>query len=368
MPKKRPGRNEPCWCGSGRKFKKCHYGREAEKPLPFQAMASVVRKGGEYKTCFHPRASKETCGKVISAHTIQRSRVLKEIANARNHVFSFNPPRMDDNGRFLLQERGWRDASTFTAFCDKHDAELFSTLETEEFSATPEQCFLIAYRALCWELHRKIAATRSNPAIAEVIDRGAPEFIQQMVQKLLSIQQTGFEKGMADLQGTKAEMDAELLAKDFRRYAMQEFIFEGPMLVASTGAIAPNRSIAGKTLQVLHDTSARTQWLSFGVDVSGRGVSVTFLWRRNEPAPAGYMKELKELKDDELPQFLIQFFFAHCENTYFLDTWWNALSSDDRLHLERLMSNWNPYYYPPKYDLRRSFGAPHLLARRIVSA
>jgi hypothetical protein len=21
---KRPGRNEPCWCGSGKKYKKCH--------------------------------------------------------------------------------------------------------------------------------------------------------------------------------------------------------------------------------------------------------------------------------------------------------------------------------------------------------
>ncbi|TME34542.1 MAG: hypothetical protein E6I66_01455 [Chloroflexi bacterium] len=23
-PSKLPGRNEPCWCGSGKKFKKCH--------------------------------------------------------------------------------------------------------------------------------------------------------------------------------------------------------------------------------------------------------------------------------------------------------------------------------------------------------
>ncbi len=23
--KEKPGRNEPCWCGSGKKYKKCHY-------------------------------------------------------------------------------------------------------------------------------------------------------------------------------------------------------------------------------------------------------------------------------------------------------------------------------------------------------
>ncbi|OGW34455.1 MAG: hypothetical protein A2010_14270 [Nitrospirae bacterium GWD2_57_9] len=24
IPAEKPGRNEPCWCGSGRKYKKCH--------------------------------------------------------------------------------------------------------------------------------------------------------------------------------------------------------------------------------------------------------------------------------------------------------------------------------------------------------
>lgn len=29
-PDKRPGRNEPCWCGSGRKYKKCHMATDEE--------------------------------------------------------------------------------------------------------------------------------------------------------------------------------------------------------------------------------------------------------------------------------------------------------------------------------------------------
>lgn len=27
----RPGRNEACWCGSGKKYKKCHLDEDAEK-------------------------------------------------------------------------------------------------------------------------------------------------------------------------------------------------------------------------------------------------------------------------------------------------------------------------------------------------
>lgn len=28
---KRPGRNEPCWCGSGAKYKKCHMPQDEKK-------------------------------------------------------------------------------------------------------------------------------------------------------------------------------------------------------------------------------------------------------------------------------------------------------------------------------------------------
>lgn len=34
---KKPGRNEPCWCGSGKKYKKCHFKADAKKfknPVP----------------------------------------------------------------------------------------------------------------------------------------------------------------------------------------------------------------------------------------------------------------------------------------------------------------------------------------------
>lgn len=30
-PFKAPGRNEPCWCGSGRKYKKCHLEEDERK-------------------------------------------------------------------------------------------------------------------------------------------------------------------------------------------------------------------------------------------------------------------------------------------------------------------------------------------------
>jgi len=31
MPDKKPGRNEPCWCGSGKKYKHCHLDADERK-------------------------------------------------------------------------------------------------------------------------------------------------------------------------------------------------------------------------------------------------------------------------------------------------------------------------------------------------
>ncbi len=30
-PAQKPGRNDPCWCGSGKKYKKCHMVQEDKK-------------------------------------------------------------------------------------------------------------------------------------------------------------------------------------------------------------------------------------------------------------------------------------------------------------------------------------------------
>jgi uncharacterized protein YecA (UPF0149 family) len=44
-PAVRPGRNEMCWCGSGRKYKKCHL-PEDEKRNRLRAEAACARNCG----------------------------------------------------------------------------------------------------------------------------------------------------------------------------------------------------------------------------------------------------------------------------------------------------------------------------------
>jgi hypothetical protein len=85
------GRNDRCWCGSGKKFKHCDLRRSEEQPRPLRAIMHEVRQEAAFRTCLHPTASRTTCGKVVSAHTLQRSRVLAAIADEGNHVLTFYP-------------------------------------------------------------------------------------------------------------------------------------------------------------------------------------------------------------------------------------------------------------------------------------
>ena len=39
-------RNAPCWCGSGKKFKKCHLGKEQIQSPPIQEKTQVVNISG----------------------------------------------------------------------------------------------------------------------------------------------------------------------------------------------------------------------------------------------------------------------------------------------------------------------------------
>ena len=45
-----------------------------------------------------------------------------------------------------------------------------------------------------------------------------------------------------------------------------------------------------------------------------------------------------------LPSILVQFMFAHVENTYFSHRWWMSLAEAERNHLRDLALIHNPYY------------------------
>ena len=211
----RIGRNDPCWCGSDRKYKHCHQNRRHEVPLPTgQFRAMVDSRFGENRICLHPDAPMG-CGKVIRALTLQRSGIIKRLVGTDNHVRSFYPLEWDQQGNPKIHRIGWRNASTFSGFCDKHDGQLFSAIENQPFVGSDRQVFLIGYRALCHELYQKQAATDLEPVLAENLDRGGLESDQQVTQTKLAISSAGRRAGLQEVRVLKSTFDQILRIEDY---------------------------------------------------------------------------------------------------------------------------------------------------------
>ena len=74
-------------------------------------------------------------------------------------------------------------------------------------------------------------------------------------------------------------------------------------------------------------------------------------------------QDVIELSNEHLASFLPQLFFAFCENTYFSEDWWEALSTSRKDRLRTLMEISNPYYYPPEYNYSESFTSWNVIDR-----
>lgn len=336
------GRNDRCWCGSGKKYKKCHLGRSKERPLPSPALVAELGRHFKVKQCLHPRASSSTCGKIIAAHTIQRAGALASISDGSGHVLSFYPLGVDPGAP--PHRVGWREASTFTGFCDQHDSQTFAPLERFAFAGTSEQCFLLAYRAQCHEVYQKQGALRTYEPMRQLWDRGQPPEVQRAIQQLEAAQCAGTRQGLAEMSQFKARMDSELLQGDFSNWNHLFVVFEGPLCVASTGVPTPNRDLSGATLQTLHDPESALQPLYVGVVPCQNGGIVVLTWRPDDSAAARIARDLEERNRRDLPGAVVQFIFAHVENTYFSAVWWESLSRSVQIHVARLARMGNPYY------------------------
>ena len=323
-------------------------------------------RGAKYQLVCIQDASNKTCGKIIAAHTIQRSRVLRSITNSKNKVLTFYPPEPKIDGTLKLHEKGWKQASIFSGFCKNHDDGTFSDLEKTDFTGSKKEIFLIAYRAVCWELYQKIKAVKSYPAKRDLIDRGTDEYVQLNRQYKNLIQYYGHQEGLNDFLYLKKEMDKVLISWNLSEFSSYEIILKGPVSVVSTGAISPNHLLNEKRIQVLHDTTKRAQLVAFGVDIHRNSVSVIFFWYKLDKASQAFIDDIKNLSNKKLTEFLVQFFFAFCENTYFSDSWWNGLNTVQQEHLKKLSTNPNPYYLLPNFDFSMGISPWSFISKKLA--
>ncbi|MEE9384562.1 MAG: hypothetical protein V3V08_14250 [Nannocystaceae bacterium] len=325
-----------CWCGSGAPVSECHGKRGQERQRSVKELWHNVQATAAHETCFHPEASAAVCDQIVRAHSIQRSGVLDRLIDDTKHVLHFDQGTKVDAGVPAARRIGWKQASSFKGFCGKHDGSTFAPVEQVPFTGSAEQCFLIAYRALCHEIHQKIGALRAlRTTLLRHGDAGMPDNVQQQRQRKLRGIQSEMQRGLRDFFTLKDEMDSHLLSGEYGQWQGVVVRFQGELSVAVTGMVSPDRTMDGEPLQNVADPNHRQESLLLGTVVTDDGAGVVLLWHRDDSIPTRFLESL--LADVEhLPSLLVQFIFAYIENVYFSASWWDSVTPAMQHHVAAL--------------------------------
>lgn len=340
------GRNDKCWCGSGRKFKHCHLHREEQVPLKPWEAEKAFREEFRTPLCSAPTADHQQCsGKIIRAHTVPRSGSLNRIARD-GHVYAFVPSLQNltkYNGKLEPELVGVRSASTFTGFCSTHDNAIFAPLETAAFSATPEQCFLLGYRAFAREVYTKESAARMLP-VQRSADRGRNIGDQVGMQMFNSLYEAGIAAGLADTRAQKTDYDRLLLQRDFADVRAFVVEFDEPPPVMCAAGWMPSTDFEGDALQDLA-APGRLASMSFTSFATGCGGAAVFQWLASDEAVCNrFTRSVEAIEDSKLSSALVRLMFEHFENVHLSPDWWESLPAATRTALvERMARSANPF-------------------------
>lgn len=327
------GRNDPCWCKSGVKYKKCHLHRDQEKPVSRGEAEKVTKGFTSPKYCSVPEAMKDRCSKkIIRAHTVSKSSCLAEISDETNHVLGLKPSlsSLDKNSGIIhLEKIGINRASTFGGFCSFHDKTLFSPIEDNEFIYTDEQCFLLAYRAVAKEQYAK----QNQPDFIELLkqsDRGKGVAQQKIIQAFANSYRVGMEAAVEELSEFKGILEQYLISRE--NSPLKHFIvamdYPPPVMVSSI--LAPTVDFKGKIIQDLNNLEVVPECIVYNsFSSSGKGY-IVLSWLNGHEIIDGFVDSLEAVGIEEIVGALLGFFFIYSENVYIAPRWWESLDNDQQ--------------------------------------
>lgn len=336
---KKLGRNDPCWCGSGKKYKKCHLDRNKENPVnPWQVEDQLKQKFGK-KYCSVPESLKGECdGKIIRSHTVGKSASLESIAE-KGHVYGYKPSfaNLNKNKGILIPELiGINQASTYTGFCARHDREMFLPIDNQPFAVSEEQVFLITYRAFSREVFTKKAHAESIELIKEM-DRGRGEMEQTTIQEYALLMQAVVNAGLRDNSIYKNKFDEILVNRNFSEIDFWVLKLENPPDIMGAGAFSPEFDFKGNRLQDLADLDVTFDLITYSSLASGDKGFFLFSWLKENMNCFKFVKSLKEIGQNKIPNSIVRMLFQHSENLFLRPAWWESLDDNPKAMLNDKM-------------------------------
>ncbi|MEB0108403.1 YecA family protein [Pseudomonas sp. MH9.3] len=335
------GRNELCWCGSGKKFKRCHLGRAAADPLKSWDISSAHRKSFSKRLCSAPDSLHDQCtSTIVSAHTVPRSGSLNQIAD-EGHVLTFIPTLeslIKYKGVLHPERVGVRKASTFTGFCSKHDDELFGPVEKEKFFGTQEQCFLLAYRAYAREIYTKRAAADQS-VLHKEMDRGKTPDQQFEIQAFAFLHGAGIRAALRDINHHKPRFEKHLLSSDFADVRSYVIELENAPPVMCSATYAPDKDFEGQHLQDMADVGLIPNMMSVTSFYGGDKGQIVFTWLPDDDETCiPLIESLERVKDADISAKVVSYLFDNFENVHVSPIWWDSIGPDNQAALINRMT------------------------------
>jgi hypothetical protein len=332
---KKLGRNDPCWCGSGRKYKHCHLKRSKDDPVTIQEVLTQIKKSFGKKYCLHPRKS-QCKGDIVKAHTIQRNGGLSQIARD-GHIYNFGPsfPNLAKGKAWTEpEETGIGLASTFTGFCGFHDNKTFEPIENNPFQISEHHTFLLAYRALCQEIFKKRAMLELVTS-SKGFDKGKTKTEQIWMQRYLKLWESSVAVGLRDGNNYKRHYDEALMRSDYSMMQYYSIELENTPQFLCSGLISPEYDFFGNELQDFLDFQKVLDHISFSIIATDAGGAAVFGWLGTCEASKNFIRSLDAISDSELPDAIARFIFQQLENVYIAPDWWDALNPSVKVKISQ---------------------------------
>lgn len=334
--KSKIGVNDLCPCGSGKKYKRCHGGID---PVPVEnpgALDSRMRKLAPNPVCLVPNSLKLECrGKIISSHTVSRSGSLGLIEK-NGHVYSFKVSVQNlqaQGGRIKPHLTGWKTASTFPGFCAHHDKSVFSPLEDKEFTGSPQQCFLLSYRAVIWEYYSKLKAANSSP-FRQALAQPKDKFSKELISDFNAVN----DLALNDMSSRKVDFENKLVENDWSDFHGILIEFDRVFPIQCSAFWSPAEDIFGNQIQNIGVTAKVPAGGAIASFAADKKSYFLLSWLKNsDHVLAKFADSLQSVSKNDAANVIAAFLLLTSDNCHISPAWYNALTEHEKNWVNQAM-------------------------------
>ena len=258
--------------------------------------------------------------------------MLRQIA-VNGHVYHHSAAMQDlqrNKGKFFVKSIGINNASVLPIFCEAHDRNTFAPLEQMPFTGTEEQCFLLAYRAICHEFSVKQRMLELI-AVRRSYDAGQSLLRQMHIQNHMNQIAMGYELAVQDLSIYKQKLDLMLTSHDYSDIKAFIVFFETTPDVLCSSTHIPQCDFSGNSLQNLGELTRNMELITFSLIATDGAGAFVFSWHKDaDNFSRALASSLNSLPNEEIPHAILRLIFGFCENHYLRPSWWSQISEVDK--------------------------------------